>query len=282
MPPFGLYADPRRLAATAKMAEEAGWDGFFIWDHVVYDPIFPGIVPQWVALAAAAMQTTRIKLGVMVAVVARRRPWNLAREMVGVDQLSNGRLIAGVGLGSPPSRDFGTFHEEQSNRIRAEKLDEGLDILTGLWSGEPFSYIGKHYQIEEVVFRPTPVQRIPIWVGGGWDKARPMARAARHDGFFPLKWGDGGVTPDEWRHIMAQVNAQRTADTPYDWVHASETAGDDRSQWTAIIEPLQVVGVTWWIENVHPWRFGWDWDAPWTGEMVARMDERIQQGPPRI
>ena len=116
------------------------------------------------------MRTTRIRIGTMIAPLSRRRPGKLARETVSVDRLSGGRLILGVGLGDPVQVDFGFFGETTDANIRAQRLDEGLDILNGLWAGQPFSYQGEHCQLEEVRFLPTPVRqpRIPIWVGGWW------------------------------------------------------------------------------------------------------------------
>ncbi len=211
-PPFGDYSDARYLADMAREAEAAGWDGFFIWDHIFFDPSFHPIADPWVALAAIAINTQRIRIGMVVTPLARRRPWKLARETVSVDRLSGGRLILGIGLGDPVQWDFGFFGEERDNKVRAKKLDEGLDILAGLWSGEPFSYQGEHYQLAEMIFLPRPAQtpRIPVWVGGNWDKHAPMRRAARWDGYVPLKWGDI-LTPDEWRDIMAYIQQHRSS-----------------------------------------------------------------------
>lgn len=277
MPPFGAFADPRYLAETAQLAERAGWDGFFIWDHAIFHGTDYAIPATWVALAAVAMQTERIRLGAMITPLARRRPWNLAREAVSVNLLANGRLIFGVGLGSPAEGDFGMFGEEESDRIRAQKLDESLDILHGLWSGQPFSYDGQHYHLKEMAFQPVPPQRIPVWVGGGWDKPKPMQRAARYDGFFPLKWLDR-ITPDEWRGIITQVNGYRDDPAaPYDWIHADVSTGEDAE----LIQAYAEAGVTWWVEDINPWRYGWELGTPWHPDMTAQMVERIRQGPPQ-
>ena len=170
LPPFGHYADLKQLAELARIAEDVGWDGFFIWDHLIFDPPTTEVPDIGIALAAIAMATKTIKFGALVTSLARRRPWKVARETVSLDILSNGRLVVGAGLGSPAERDFGTFHEETNDKIRAEKLDESLEILSGLWTGEAFSYVGKHHTIDEVTFLPKPIQQpsIPIWVGGGW------------------------------------------------------------------------------------------------------------------
>lgn len=178
LPNFDVHADPRVLARLARDAEAAGWDGFFIWDHILFDP-YGGIAlsDPWVALAAIALGTERIRIGTMVTPLPRRRPWKLAREAVSLDHLSGGRLILGVGLGDPVREEFAWLGEETDNRVRAKKLDEGLAIVTGLWSGEKFAYEGEQYQVKETIFLPRPVQspRIPIWVAGAWPTRRRSA-----------------------------------------------------------------------------------------------------------
>jgi alkanesulfonate monooxygenase SsuD/methylene tetrahydromethanopterin reductase-like flavin-dependent oxidoreductase (luciferase family) len=282
LPPFADFSDPRALAELAQDAEKAGWDGFFIWDHVFFDPTFHPVADPWVALAAVALQTERIRIGTMITPMARRRPWKLAREAVSVDRLSNGRLILGVGLGDPVQWDFGFFDEETDAKIRARRLDEALDIVTGLWSGQSFSYQGEQYQIKEVIFRPGPAQspRIPIWVGGWWPNKPPLRRAARWDGVCPGKWG-GTITPDEWRELLAYIQKYRTANTPFEAVHSGTTDGDNSSQSAGLVESYEQAGVTWWVEPVDPWRFGFSWEEPWSPKATVLMRERVRQGPPR-
>ena len=280
---FADFSDPRSLAELAHDAEVAGWDGFFIWDAMFFDPTFHPMADPWVSLAAVALSTQQIRIGTMVTPIARRRPWKLARETVSVDRLSNGRLILGVGLGDPVQWDFGFFDEATDPRIRARRLDEGLDILTGLWTGQPFHYQGDQYNVKEVIFRPTPVQspRIPIWVGGWWPNKPPLRRAARWDGVCPAK-GGGSITPDEWRELLAYVQANRTSTTPFDAVHSGATPGDNPTQAAEMVESYANVGVTWWIEPIDPWRFGWSFEVPWAAEATVLMRERIRQGPPRV
>ncbi len=282
VPPFGEYGDPGKLAEMAHIAEEAGWEGFFIWDHMFFDPTFHPIVDTWVGLAAMAMRTTRIRIGPMVTPLPRRRPWKLARETVSVDRLSNGRLTLGVGLGEPPQWDFGFFDEETDLKIRAKQLDEGLAILQGLWSAQPFSFDGEQYNIKQVIFRPPPIQqpRIPVWVGGNWNKPRPQERAARWDGYYPLRMDDA-LSVENWRTMMAAVNAHRSdPHAPFDWVHGGRLPGDDHQQAGDIVQPYEEVGVTWWLEDGSPFRWGWSWEAPFTAEATEMMDKRIRQGPP--
>jgi alkanesulfonate monooxygenase SsuD/methylene tetrahydromethanopterin reductase-like flavin-dependent oxidoreductase (luciferase family) len=182
------YADPRLLADLAAEAEEAGWDGFFVWDAVFARPPQVPMANPWVALSAIATQTRRIRIGAMVTPLARRRPWQVARETVSLDHLSKGRLIFGVGLGYQ-ALDFEAFGEEADPKVRGEKLDEGLEVLARLWTGNPVTFQGKHYQVKDVKFLPKPLQtpRIPIWVAGYWPNRRPFRRAAQWEGVLPGK-----------------------------------------------------------------------------------------------
>ncbi|MCC6616058.1 MAG: LLM class flavin-dependent oxidoreductase [Anaerolineae bacterium] len=283
MPPFGDFADLAFLGETAHEAEALGWDGFFIWDHVFFDPTFHPNVDPWIALAVMAQRTTTIRIGTMITPLARRRPWVLARQTVGIDRLSHGRLTLGVGLGEPAQWDFGFFGEPTDAKQRALMLDEGLDILNGLWTGKPFRYDGQHYHIDEVTFQPTPIQtpRIPIWVGGNWPNKRPMRRAARYDGYFPILW-DGGMTPETWREALAYIRSQRTSDAPFDAVNGGRVPDERWDSAAAVIQPFADVGVTWWVEDVSPWRFGADWEKPWQPEHTRQMVELIRRGPPRM
>ena len=282
IPAFADFSDPRVLAELAHEAESAGWDGFFIWDAMFFDPTFHPIADPWVSLAAVAMRTERMRIGTLVTPIARRRPWKLARETVSVDRLSNGRLTLGVGLGDPSQWDFGFFNEVTDARTRARKLDEGLEVLTGLWTAQPFRYQGEQFHVKEVTFRPTPIQspRIPIWVGGWYPNKPPLRRAARWDGVCPVKWG-GSITPEEWQELLAYVQNYRTDTAPFDAVHSGATPGDNQSLAAAMIQPYADAGVTWWIEPVDPWRFGWSYEVPWASEATVLMRERVRQGPPR-
>lgn len=283
IPPFADFSDPRVLADLAHDAESAGWDGFFLWDHIFFDPTFHPIADPWVSLAAVAMNTHRMRIGTMITPVARRRPWKLARETVSIDRLSNGRLILGVGLGDPVQWDYGFFDEQTDAKVRARRLDEGLDILTGLWQAKPFSYQGEQYNVKEVTFRPAPVQspRIPIWVGGWWPNKAPLRRAARWDGVCPGKW-DQSITPEEWRQLLAYIQKYRTSSEPFDAVHSGATPGNDSAQASALVHPYLEAGVTWWIEPIDPWRFGWSYEVAWDPQATVLMRERVRQGPPRL
>ena len=143
------FGDARVLADLAREAETSRWDGFFIYDTIspASEPsAYTPLADPWIALTAIAMCTERIRLGPMATPVARRRPWKLAREAVTLDRLSGGRLILGVGLGGDGEAEFERFGEDAHARTRSAKLDEGLAILAGLWTGAPFSYDGAHFR----------------------------------------------------------------------------------------------------------------------------------------
>lgn len=262
--------DARMAAEFAYQAEQAGWDGFFVWE-----PVWG--VDAWVSLAAAAMRTMHIRLGSMITPVSRMRPWKLASETATLDNLSNGRVILSVGLGALDT-GFEAFGEVTDRKTRAELLDEGLEIVTGLWGGQPFHYEGKHYQVKEMDFQvpPPPVQqpRIPIWVVGAWPRPKSMQRALRYDGLLPAMMGEDGkvrmsaATPAEIQIIKAFVDAHRAEKAPYDIVVEGETPGEDRGQAKGVIQPYAEAGATWWLE------------ARWTAANLESVLERIKQGPP--
>ncbi len=128
VPNFGPYADARLLADLAWEAQEAGWDGFFLWDQVSRTTLTPTVDPMvdpWVALTAVALRTRTIRLGTLVTPLPRRRPWTLARQTTSLDHLSAGRLILGVGSGGGYF-DFEALGEASRPATLAAMLDEGL------------------------------------------------------------------------------------------------------------------------------------------------------------
>ena len=192
----------------------------------------------WILLAALATLTQRIRLGVLVTPIARRRPWKLAREAITLDHLSEGRLILGVGIGGDWIGEYSTFGESTDDQLHGEQLGEGLAVLDRLWSGEQFSFSGAHYHISETQFLPQPVQqpRIPIWVGAGWPRSRPIERATRWDGIVPFKHG-GSLTPDDYRAMIATIQAHRHDDAPFDTVcYATTVAADGVVEGAVIAE----------------------------------------------
>jgi alkanesulfonate monooxygenase SsuD/methylene tetrahydromethanopterin reductase-like flavin-dependent oxidoreductase (luciferase family) len=249
--------DARTLAELAQLAEYAGWDGIFLEDYIVHQGAsdVPTYDP-WVALAAMALRTQRIRIGTTVTPLSRRRPWKLAREAVTLDHLSNGRLILGVGLGDLNDPGFAQVGEVTGNKQRAQMLDEALDILLGLWSGEPFSYNGEYFQIRNLTLLPTPLQkpRIPIWVGGNWPHQGPLRRAARCDGFCGGKehaedepWC---LSPAEVRDIKAAIERQRTTNAAFDIALGGAERSNDWEQERVTIKSLAEAGATWWMEYI--------------------------------
>jgi alkanesulfonate monooxygenase SsuD/methylene tetrahydromethanopterin reductase-like flavin-dependent oxidoreductase (luciferase family) len=250
--------DPAELIELGVAAERAGFDGFFVWDHIVFSDNGDGppIADPWLVLAVVAARTSRIRLGTMITPVPRRRPWQLARQTATLDVLSGGRLILGVGIGSPAYGDFGIFHEPTGDRVRADLLDEGLAVLAGLWTGERFSYAGQHFTVEPVRFRPRPVQRprIPVWVGGVLPGTRPVDRASRWDGMVPIRYADGRlarVSAADIGEVRARIGASRGSADGVDLVVWAEVAADPAAV-PAIAGPYQEAGATWWLESARP------------------------------
>ena len=271
-----MVDEARHVADMAYDAEQAGWDGIFV-------PELIWGVDAWVSLAAAAMRTNRIRLGTLLTPVSRRRPWKLAGEIATLDRLSNGRVILSVGLGATDT-GFDKFGEETDRRKRAELVDEGLDILTGLWKGQPFNYRGKHYRLEATTFYPPPppVQqpRVPIWVVGAWPYKKSMRRVVRYDGLLPNVFkpdgqGAGQGTPEDLRQMRsfiegAFVEENRPSTTPFDFIIEGQTPGDDATKAAEIIQPWAEAGATWWIE------------AMWAAEGIDPIWDRLKQGPPGV
>lgn len=269
--------DPRTVAELAHELEAHGWDGAFYWDGMAlggdWDEVGGEIYDPWVVMAAMAMRTERVRIGAIVTPPSRRRPWKLARETMTLDRLSNGRLVVPVGLGAVDS--FGRVGEETDRKTRAALLDESLAILAGLWRGEPFSFHGDHYQIGEMTFRPTPVQRPgpPIWVVGAWPRPRSMARALRYDGVLPYPLAADGTPGDLTPEVVAAIAAyaaEQRGGAPFEIVAEGTTPADDAAAAAAKVGRLAEAGATWWIES--------PWEAPNRPDDLRR---RIVAGPPR-
>lgn len=265
--------DARTAAECCRAAEEAGWDGFFVWEALWG-------VDAWVTLAACAMLTKTIRLGTMITPISRMRPWKLASETATLDRLSGGRVILAVGLGAVDT-GFAEFGEETDRKTRAELVDEGLEILTGLWRGQPFSFEGKHYHIKEVAFfpPPPPVQqpRIPIWVVAAYPRPKSMRRALKYDGILPNVFDTTGTikqhTPEDIRELAGYIRGERQGETPYDIVVEGTTPGNDPKRAAAAVRAWEDAGATWWIESM--------WDLSGKADRLAEVFERIRQGPPR-
>lgn len=273
LPLSGIDGSIERLVEYAHIAEEEGWEGVFLEDYIVYWGAQGLTYDPWLALTAIALRTSRIGLALTVTPLPSRLPWKLAREAITLDHLSHGRLILGFGLGDAQDVRFGEIADLKQ---RAEMLDEGLEILAGLMSGQSFSYQGKHYTVKEVTFRPEPVQkpRIPIWLGGFWPRKAPALRAARWDGFCPAKvpdeQGDGYIKPADIRSIKSFIEEHRSSADPFDIVAGGSSPAGDPGRARAHVEPYSEAGATWWSEFVLP-------DPGEADQALAR----IKQGPPR-
>jgi hypothetical protein len=265
------YASARSTANLAKIAEVCGWDGIFLGDAIwTHDPM--------ISLAAAAMVTSRIRLGTMVIPVPLRRPWKLASESLALDHLSSGRLILGLGAGAVWMGWQAFPDEPTGKKVRAGMLDETIDILTLLYRCEQFDYEGQYYhlkltQMDLMYYPPKPVQqpRILLWVTGIWPRMQSMRRVLKCDGLLPQKITDKGeiqtVTPDELRQMKAYIDANRTLTTPFDYVADGKTGELDHSQQRDLLQAWIEVGATWWVEDL------WEYNE-------GTISTRLQHGPP--
>jgi alkanesulfonate monooxygenase SsuD/methylene tetrahydromethanopterin reductase-like flavin-dependent oxidoreductase (luciferase family) len=264
--PFGAYSNPRQVVQLAQAAEAAGWEALWIWDHMLMPY---GAGDPWITLAAVAASTQRLKLITGVAPVPRYRPHLLARMLAGLDLLSEGRVIFGTGLGIAP--DFEPFGEPVDARTRASMLDEGLEQITRLWTGEPTLYLGRYYRAEQAQLLPTPVQqpRIPIWIGGASKAA--LRRAARWDGWIMGTVNEQCEVTQTPEQIAAQVavilqhRARDAGSAPFDVAVDGVSASPQRSRAADYAQ----AGATWWFECL----FG----SRGSHEDLLR---RIQAGPP--
>lgn len=272
LPTGGECGDPHFVVELATLAEEMGWDGVFLEDYIVFqgDSSAPTCDP-WIALAAIAGRTERLVLGTKVTPLARRRPWKVAREAATIDQLSGGRMVLGIGLGDTGEhvvRDasFSSFGEELDTHRRARMLDEALEIVAGLWSGEPFTFRGEHFAVNEVTFLPVPVQRprIPIWVGGGFPNPGPTRRAARWDGSCLYRVKTHDMQPDDVRALR-----KAAGDRPYDVSVGGRARIEDQEADRNYVRSLAEAGATWWSEYVP-------------AATRERMRAAVKRGPFRI
>lgn len=245
-PLFDELADPRAVVELAVAAEANGWDGLFVWDHIRWTDS-TAVADPWITLTAIAAATTRLRFGPLVTPLARRRPAKVARETATLDRLSGGRLTLGVGLGSDRfAGEFSTTGEELDDRVRAEMLDEAIEVVRAAWSGEPVHHEGRHSRVDGVHFLPRPVQEpgVPIWVAGYPGHRLPLRRAARHDGYFPVDLDSA----DQLAELVADLRARRadagTADAPFDVVVALDP-GDDPA-------PYVAAGATWCLTGFEP------------------------------
>ncbi|OSC39762.1 LLM class flavin-dependent oxidoreductase [Mycobacterium decipiens] len=274
LPLFGALADPHVAVDVARCAEQSGWDGLFVWDHVL-TPV-PGewdIACPWIVMAAAAVVTSRIRLGPMVTPLPRRRVMKLARETVTLDRLSRGRLTLGLGAGGDIGREFSAFADCVDARQRAQVLEEGAAVLVSLWAGESVNHRGA-VVAENVRATPGPIQqpRIPVWFGTARTTGGPVERAARYDGVFTLGGTfersarddtaiKFGVDPARVARIAETVAGVRGTCDGFD---IAVVAGPDDD-----LDGLRAAGATWAMQAFWPWH---------RADEVLRVIERGKPG----
>lgn len=256
--------------ALAADAEFAGWDGFFLWDHMLARPGM-AVADAWVTMAAVATATARMRIGALVTPLPRRRPWVLARQMATLDHLSQGRLIAGIGLGDDGWKEFSAFGDEVDPVIRGEMLDELLAVLQQLLRGDAVQFDGRHFRVDTAPFRPTPHQDpLPIWGAVRWPNRKPLARIAQLQGCFPIFASSGAPPPPEPSEIVAIRRALGELGGSPDMDIAIRFALSllDRASVRETVDALERAGVTWTLEAVAP------------GERPEVVERVVRDGPP--
>jgi hypothetical protein len=252
----------------ALVAEQAGWEGVFVWE-AAYG------VDAWTLLAAIAARTERVRLGTMLTPLPWRRPWKVASQVVTLDQLSAGRAILAVGLGAVDT-DLPLTGEVIDLPMRAQYLDEGIDLIRTLWDGGT-SYNGRHYHYDRQRADLAEVgrsvqERIPIWVVGVWPRPKSMQRVLRCDGVIP-QWsvpGREGV-PDDVRDLRVWLAERGGAEI--DVIVDGETPTDDPRSAAAHVSAWADAGCAWWLET--------RWELPHhSDERMAEVRARLLAGPP--
>jgi probable F420-dependent oxidoreductase len=261
---LGEYADPRLVVQLAVAAEAAGWESLFVWDHLGFAWGVPSGDP-WITLAAVAQATSRLRIGTGITPLARRRPQVVANTVACLDLLSGGRVVLGAGLGGVPV-EFTKFGEPDDSRVRAERLDEALQILAALWSGQRVEHRGRHYTVDGVTLAPLPVQRprVPVWIGG--DSAPAKRRAARWDGWIIAGDSEEGrmiISPGQ---LAAAIEGLERSSGSFDVALSGVSSSEDRD----LVQRYADEGVTWWLESIHGRRGSRD-----------EMLDRVEAGPPK-
>lgn len=255
LPNYGPYTDPGQFGEIALLAEESGWDGIFLYDTFLMPraaglPVFD----PWINLTVMADRTSTIRIGTLVSALPRLRPWQIARIATTIDHVSGGRFILGVGAGDPSDKGFGGFGEPTDGRTRARLLDESIEIINGLWSGEPFSFDGDEYTVDNVTLLPKPAQspHIPVWVACTWPAAKPIERAARQDGVSPILSEEDGSPDriaDTVREIAREFRSRRGDESPFDIVIGHPLLHIDEDQ-QDVVRGIADAGATWIVENL--------------------------------
>jgi alkanesulfonate monooxygenase SsuD/methylene tetrahydromethanopterin reductase-like flavin-dependent oxidoreductase (luciferase family) len=257
LPPFDGLAHVERMADLAVVAEEAGWDGFFVWDHLRYSAPVRDILDPYICLAVMAARTSRIILGPMVTPLIRRRPQVVARQAVTLDRLSKGRLVMGFGIGDDyPGGELACFGELTEAAERGRALDEGIAIFRGLVSGEEVNVAGEFLKAQEVTFQPTAYRAsgIPVWTACRWPNSAPLRRAAKQQGVMVIQ-----ITEPEQVAVLKAKLSEAGADLDHFdvvvWGQRDEKMiyrEDERyAEWAR-------AGVTWFLTGPGPFNLDFD------------------------
>jgi hypothetical protein len=266
IPNFGYCGNPQNLLELAIECEGAGWDGFFIWDHLQYPDMEPAADP-WVALSAIASHTSKICLGPMITPLPRREIVKLAREALTLDHLSDGRLILGIGLGYQALPEWSAFGHEQDAKVRGDMVDEGLQLLRALWSGDEVNHKGAHYTaVCDAWAKPKKKPSIPVWIAGQWPGKKPFRRAAKWNGVIPMARDQvegGKISPSELTDLLALIDAEQMRSPKFDTVMIGMRPSETD------LRALSTAGATWWLEASGPWSLSFE-----------EMKDQVRRGPP--
>jgi alkanesulfonate monooxygenase SsuD/methylene tetrahydromethanopterin reductase-like flavin-dependent oxidoreductase (luciferase family) len=242
LPPFGVLSDPSALVDVAIAAEERGWDGVFLWDHLLR-PLEQAteIADPWIMLSAIAVATARVRIGPMVTPIARRRPLKLAREVATLDMVAHGRLTLCLGLGVDSGGELTKTDEELDPSVRGSMLDEGVVLLDQMLRGEHVTHRGEHFMVDGITLSPTGAQspRVPFWMAARGANAKPVRRAARYEGLCPTV-----ITPQRFSELVEIVATERSSTD--DFVFAVMTTSEHR------LSEYERRGANWAIHEAQP------------------------------
>lgn len=269
LPPFADFAEPRRVMALSKQSEDAGWDGLFLWDHMLAAPGM-AVADPWITMAAVAVATTRLRLGALVTPLPRRRPWVLSRQMATLDRLCDGRLIGGIGLGDDGWSEFSSFGDEADAVVRGQMLDEALELVQRFLTGQPVTFRGRHYVVNSPALLPTPRQTpLPMWGAIRWPNRKPLRRIAKLQGCFPIFPTDSTQQSPDPTDVQAIRDALTDLGSPdIDIAVRCKLALEEPERVPKTVAALDQAGVTWILESFPPGA---------SPELVERV---VSSGPP--
>ncbi len=269
LPPFAEFAEPRRVMALSKRSEDAGWDGLFLWDHMLAAPGM-AVADPWITMAAVAVATTRLRLGALVTPLPRRRPWVLSRQMATLDRLCDGQLIGGIGLGDDGWSEFSSFGDEADAVVRGQMLDEALELVQRFLTGQPVTFRGRHYVVNSPALLPTPRQTpLPMWGAIRWPNRKPLRRIAKLQGCFPIFPTDSTQQSPDPTDVQAIRDALTDLGSPdIDIAVRCKLALEEPERVPKTVAALDQAGVTWILESFPPGA---------SPELVERV---VSSGPP--